>query len=135
MGWSYDVSENESSEVRFVTVARLDELPPGAFRRVEIEGHAIVLARQGDVVHAFQSTCPHEMADLSQARIENNCLVCPRHLAAFNLADGAVSAGWKNVAPLKLYPARIAGDIIAVDAAAVARTPPGGERQLWDFSR
>lgn len=129
------MSENRSTEARFVTVLRLDELPPGAFRRVEVEGHAIVLARQGDRVYAFQSTCPHEMADLSQARIEQDCLVCPRHLAAFNLADGAVSAGWKNVEPLKLYPARIAGDAVAVDAAAVERTPPAGKRQLWDFSR
>lgn len=124
-----------AADTRFVKTASLDDIGPGEFRRITVEGHSLVLARDGEAVYAFQSTCPHEMADLSQGRIEGGCLICPRHLAAFNLCDGAVSAGWKNVAPLKLYPVRVVDQNIMVDAAAVARTPPGGQRQVWDFSR
>ena len=114
---------------RFVAVATIDTLPDGGLLRVMLESHALVLARRGDAVYAFQGTCPHEKADLSQGRIENDRLICPRHLASFALSDGAVSAGWDNVAALKLYPARIEGDDIAVDAAAVNRNPPGGSPQ------
>lgn len=120
---------------RFVQVATLDGLRPGEFRRIAVEGHVLVLARDGAAVYAFQSTCPHEMADLAQGRIDDGCLICPRHLATFRLSDGAVSTGWKNVAPLKLYPVRIDGNEITVDAAAVARNPPAGKRQVWDLSR
>lgn len=123
------------ADARFVPVAVLDQLPPYALLRVIVEGHTLVLARAGEAVYAFQATCPHEKADLSQARIEHGCLVCPRHLAAFALTDGKVSAGWDNVEPLKLYPVRIVNGEIAVDAAAVSRQPPGGKRQVWDFSR
>ena len=119
---------------RFVAVATRDTLPDGAMLRVMLESHALVLARRGDAIYAFQGTCPHEKADLSQGRIENGRLTCPRHLASFALSDGAVSAGWKNVAALKLYPAHIQDDAIMVDAAAVHRNPPGGSRQVWDLS-
>lgn len=130
------MNENTAStDARFVPVAMLDQLLSGMPLRIIVEGHTLVLARDGEAVYAFQATCPHEKADLSQARIEHGCLVCPRHLAAFALTDGKVSAGWDNVEPLKLYPVRIVNGEIAVDAAAVSRQPPGGKRQVWDFSR
>ena len=118
---------------RFVAVAKLDELPDGGFRRVLLDGHGLVLARQGGTVHAFQGTCPHEKADLSQGRIENGRLVCPRHLASYSLVDGQVSRGW-TVEALKLYPVRIEDGAVAVDAEAVRRNPPGGARKVWDFT-
>jgi nitrite reductase/ring-hydroxylating ferredoxin subunit len=119
---------------RFVAVARLDDLPDGAFMPVGVGSHGLVLARAGDAVYAFQSTCPHEKADLAQGRIENGRLVCPRHLASFALNDGQASRGWK-VDALKLYPVRLSEGAIAVDADAVERDPPGGIRKVWDLSR
>jgi 3-phenylpropionate/trans-cinnamate dioxygenase ferredoxin component len=118
-------------EPRFVVVATLQHLPNGAFLRVMVDGHGLVLARNGDVVHAFQGTCPHEKADLAQGRIEAGRLVCPRHLASFDLNDGHVSRGWK-VDALKLYPVRIENGTIAVDAEAVRRNPPAS-RKVWDL--
>lgn len=120
---------------RYTAVATVDTLPDGAMLRVMLESHALVLARRGEAIYAFQGTCPHEKADLSQGRIEDGRLICPRHLASFALDDGAVSAGWRNVTALKLYPARMTGEAIEVDAEAVNRDPPGGSRQVWDLSR
>ena len=120
---------------RFVTVASLAQLAEGAFLRVRVEGHALVLARTARTIYAFQATCPHEMTDLAQGRIEGGRLICPRHLASFALTDGAVSTGWENVAPLKLYPVRVDNNGIAVDADAVVRNPPGGGRKVWDFTK
>lgn len=119
---------------RYTAVTTLDALPDGAMLRVMLESHALVLARRGETIHAFQGTCPHEKADLAQGRIEDGRLICPRHLASFALSDGAVSAGWRNVAALKLYPVRIEGNDIMVDAAAVERNPPAGARKVWDLS-
>jgi 3-phenylpropionate/trans-cinnamate dioxygenase ferredoxin component len=118
---------------RFVTVATTGSLADGAFVRVLVDGHGLVLARQGGTVYAFQGTCPHEQADLAQGRIEDGRLICPRHLASYSLTDGAVSSGWK-VAALKLYPVRIEAGEIAVDADAVLRNPPGGSRKIWDLT-
>jgi len=121
------------NEPRFVAVAKLDDVPDSALRAIVLEGHGLVLARRGDTVHAFQATCPHEKADLSQGRIEDGRLVCPRHLASYSLADGQVSRGWK-VDALKLYPVRIEDGTIMIDAEAVRRNPPGGARKVWDFT-
>ena len=121
------------NEPRFVAVAKLDDVPDSALRAIVLEGHGLVLARRGDTVHAFQATCPHEKAGLSQGRIEDGRLVCPRHLASYSLADGQVSRGWK-VDALKLYPVRIEDGTIMIDAEAVRRNPPGGARKVWDFT-
>jgi nitrite reductase/ring-hydroxylating ferredoxin subunit len=120
-------------EPRFVIVAHINDLPDGGSMRVMLDGNALVLARDGDSVYAFQGTCPHEKADLAQGRIEAGRLICPRHLASFDLIDGQVSRGWKLDA-LRLYPVRIAGDDIAVDGEAVRRNPPGGDRKVWDLT-
>jgi 3-phenylpropionate/trans-cinnamate dioxygenase ferredoxin component len=125
----------DAAEPRFVVVARRDQLPDGGFLRVMVEGHALVIARSAGGFYAFQGTCPHEMTDLSQGRIEDGRLICSRHLASFALSDGAVSAGWNDVAPLKLYPVKISNDAIAVDAAAVNQNPPAGSRKVWDFTK
>jgi 3-phenylpropionate/trans-cinnamate dioxygenase ferredoxin component len=122
-----------AEEAAFVVVALLAQLPDGGCVRVTIEGHDLVLARRGSAVYACQSACPHEKANLVQARIEGGRLVCPRHLASFDLADGRVSSGW-TLEPLKLYPVRVAHGAVAVDAAAVRRNPPGGPRTTWDFT-
>lgn len=123
-----------STEPRFVTVARLDDLPDGRLLRVAIGSHGLVIARARDAIYAFQGTCPHEKADLTQGCIENGRLTCPRHLASFDLSDGQPSRGWKLDA-LKLYPVRVLEGTIAVDADAVERNPPGGPRRVWDLSR
>jgi len=126
-------NKNDTVESCFVTVAELSQLPDGGFLRVLVDYHALVLARDGDAVFAFQRTCPHEKADLAQGRIECGRLICPRHLASFDLAEGQVSRGWKLDA-LKLYPVRVEGGAVAIDADAVRRKPPGGDRKVWDFT-
>jgi 3-phenylpropionate/trans-cinnamate dioxygenase ferredoxin subunit len=123
----------DADDQRFVVVAKLADLSDGGLLRVTLEDHALVLARQNDTVYAFQRTCPHEKADLAHGRIGNGRLVCARHLASFNLADGQASSGWKLDA-LKLYPVLVQDGEIAIDAAAVRRNPPAGERKVWDFT-
>jgi 3-phenylpropionate/trans-cinnamate dioxygenase ferredoxin subunit len=123
----------DAAESRFVVVAKHGDLPDGRFLRIMVDDHALVLARAGDTICAFQRTCPHEKADLALARIDGARLICPRHLASFDLVNGQASAGW-TLDALKLYPVRVAGDEIAVDVDAVRRDPPGGERKVWDFT-
>lgn len=125
--------ETETTAPDFSAIATLADLADGVPLRVRAGSHTLVLIRTGDVVHACQALCPHEKAGLDLARIEAGRLVCPRHLASFDLCDGSVSAGW-SVDALKLYPTRIDGEAVLVDMAAVRRNPPGGTAKVWDFT-
>lgn len=100
---------------------------------LHVDGHVLAVALVDGEPIAFQALCPHDKAGLASGRIEGCTLVCPRHLARFDLRSGAVSAGWK-INPLRLYPARIIDGWIAIDMAAVGRNPPGGARKVWDLS-
>src|SRR5262245_42811594 len=129
------MADDPISESHFVAVAEVTSLPPGRTQRVTVEGHAVLLVRSGNTVVACQGTCPHEKAGLAQGRVDGRRLVCPRHLASFSLVDGQPSAGWDKVAPLRLYPARVEGERIAVDVEAIRRNPPAGVQKVWDLTR
>lgn len=105
----------------------------GAITEIRIEGHVVAVALVDGAAVAFQALCPHDKAGLAAGRIEGCTLICPRHLAHFDLRSGAVSKGWK-VDALRLYPARIEAGRISIDMAAVRRNPPGGARKVWDMS-
>ena len=71
-------------------VARLEQLDPKRPLRVQAGNEEMILIRQGDQVHAYQSNCPHEGAPLEEGVICGGLLVCPWHKAAFAVDEGAV---------------------------------------------
>ena len=123
----------DNSEPRWVPVAALEALPLNALMQVAVAGTQLVLAHAPEGLFACQAMCPHEMANLSAGRLEGGRLVCPRHLASFSLADGAVSAGWLTP-KLQVYPVRVADGAIEVDEAAVLRAPPFRKTTTWDLA-
>jgi 3-phenylpropionate/trans-cinnamate dioxygenase ferredoxin component len=83
-----------------------------------LEAVDILLIRDGDQIFACERACPHEQADLSLGRVADGRLLCPRHLASFDLHDGNISAGWPSRA-LRVYPAKLEDEQIWIDAGAV----------------
>lgn len=81
---------------------------------VTVEDMHLVVIRDGDRFFAAERACPHEGADLAQGRCTGARLHCPRHLAWFDLQDGAVSPGWSFRA-LDVYPTRLVGSDIWVN--------------------
>lgn len=118
----------------FRVVCDVSTLRPGKIEVVEIDGNRVALTLLDGAPRAFQSLCPHEKAPLAGGRIEGCEVHCPRHFARFNIATGAVSAGWR-VDGLKLYPARVVDGQVEVDAAAVRQDPPEGQKTVWDFTK
>jgi Rieske Fe-S protein len=93
-------------------VVPLDTLPePGAGMPLELEGHAVVLARP-DVGCAVvvARACTHQGCDVA---FSGGRFVCPCHGAAFGL-DGAVLSGPTSV-PLRRYPAELRDEVLWVD--------------------
>jgi 3-phenylpropionate/trans-cinnamate dioxygenase ferredoxin subunit len=74
----------------------------------------LVIWNDGDVV-ACDRACPHEQADLGLGCVAAGRLFCPRHAASFDLCDGAITSGWPSP-PLRLYPVRVTGEQIWIEA-------------------
>jgi 3-phenylpropionate/trans-cinnamate dioxygenase ferredoxin subunit len=105
-------------DARWVVVLPLERLADGTIVCVRVDAVDMLLVRDGERVFACERACPHEQADLSQGRIANGRLLCPRHFASFDLNDGQISAGWPS-RPLRRYPTRIKDGRVWVDAAAI----------------
>ncbi len=89
---------------RALPVCRLDEIPDGTMKGVEVDGRPLVLVRKGERVFAMRDICPHQGTRLSTGtlssapcatgvgdyRLEHvgQIVRCPWHNWEFNAEDG-----------------------------------------------
>jgi apoptosis-inducing factor 3 len=104
-------------------VAKLDELPEGKSHRIDIEGTAILLYREGAFISAIGATCPHAGAPLAEGIRDGHRLICPWHKAEFCLRTGRYLAP-PAVDDLPRYEARIASGRVMVTLPAVLAEAP-----------
>ncbi len=73
----------------WVSVARADELAPGEWRVVDVDGAQIAVFNLGGVYHAIEDVCTHDGGQLTGGSVEGAEIVCPRHGARFCIRTGA----------------------------------------------
>lgn len=97
----------------WVKVARVEELPSGSRRVVDIDGIAVAVFNLDGNYCAIEDTCTHDGGELASGELIGEEIVCPRHGARFNLRTGAVTAppAYSSVASL---PVRIAAGWVEV---------------------
>jgi 3-phenylpropionate/trans-cinnamate dioxygenase ferredoxin subunit len=111
-------------------VCRLEDLPPGTRRSIDLDGRAICLLNVDGVVYALRDTCPHQGASLCRGTLgstmmpsrpreyvvglEGRVLRCPWHGWEFQI-DSGVSLFDPRIR-VKVYPVAIEDDeIILLD--------------------
>jgi cell fate regulator YaaT (PSP1 superfamily)/nitrite reductase/ring-hydroxylating ferredoxin subunit len=72
----------------FRQVGRIDDLPEGRGRQVDVEGGSIALFNVGGTIHATESRCPHSGGPLGEGEIEGSIVTCPLHQWRFDVASG-----------------------------------------------
>ncbi len=92
-------------------------LVDGALTRVEVEGEAIVLLKDGETILAASATCTHVGGPLDEGDRDGTCVTCPWHGSAFDLSDGRVIHG-PATSPLHAYRTRVENGTVQVSAAA-----------------
>jgi nitrite reductase/ring-hydroxylating ferredoxin subunit len=78
------MSNNES----YVEVAKIDEIPPGKMKHVELDGKEIVVSNVNSKYYAMDDRCGHMNARLSNGNINQNIVTCPFHAAKFDITTG-----------------------------------------------
>jgi len=73
---------------RFVTVARVDDVPPGSVRAVQAGEERIALAHVDGEFYATQGECLHLHGPLGEGRIDDHVLTCPWHGWQYDVRSG-----------------------------------------------
>jgi 3-phenylpropionate/trans-cinnamate dioxygenase ferredoxin subunit len=97
----------------FVKVASVGDVKPGQMKCVTLGRKRVGLANVDGEYLAFDDTCTHEEASLTEGELFGDVVECPLHGAAFNLRTGAVES-FPATVPLPVYAVRIEGDEIQV---------------------
>jgi 3-phenylpropionate/trans-cinnamate dioxygenase ferredoxin subunit len=90
----------------FVTVANAADLKSGELTCVKIGRKRVALANVDGEFFAFDDTCTHEEASLSEGELFGDTVECPLHGAAFNVRSGAVES-FPATQPVATYPVRV----------------------------
>ena len=72
----------------FVAVARVDEVPPGTLRTVEVGEEEITLAHCAGGFYATQAHCIHLQGPLGEGHLDGCVLTCPWHGWQYDVRTG-----------------------------------------------
>lgn len=109
----YNYREIESTNIEFVPVAKLSELPNGGRLFVEIDDHRIVVFNIAGGVFAIGDVCSHDEGPLGEGEVEGFEVVCPRHGARFDIRTGKVLS-LPAFIDIPAYPVRVEGEEILI---------------------
>ena len=73
---------------QFVDIAKVDEIPAGKMKHVEVNGKEIMIANMNGKFYALDDRCAHMNAPLSMGNLTGDVVTCPFHGAKFNVASG-----------------------------------------------
>jgi len=97
----------------WVKAARVEELPPGSRRVVDVDGVAVAVFNVGGDYCAIEDICSHDGGELASGEQQGEEIVCPRHGARFNLRSGAVTAP-PAYSALAVFPIRVVAGWVEV---------------------
>jgi 3-phenylpropionate/trans-cinnamate dioxygenase ferredoxin subunit len=97
----------------WVTVARADELAPGQWKIVDVDGAQVAVFNLDGQYHAIEDVCTHDGGQLTGGSIEGSEIVCPRHGARFCIKTGAALTAPAYEATAK-FPVRIENGVVEV---------------------
>jgi len=97
----------------FRPVARLEDVPEGGLKGIDVDGTKIVLAESGGEIFALYDECSHEEFPLSEGEVVDGQVECILHGARFDLRTGKPKA-LPAVRPVRAYECRVENGEILV---------------------
>ena len=72
----------------FVTVARVEDVPPGSVKTVRAGDEDVALAHVDGGFYATQAVCIHLQGPLGEGRLDGPVLTCPWHGWQYDVRSG-----------------------------------------------
>ena len=79
----------------------------------------LVVRDSADTVRVLADACSHLSGPLSQGKVEDGCVECPRHGSRFRLTDGTVAQGPAS-SPQPVFETRVVDGLVSVRPPAEA---------------
>jgi nitrite reductase (NADH) small subunit/3-phenylpropionate/trans-cinnamate dioxygenase ferredoxin subunit len=96
----------------FTSVAKVDDVPEGEGRVVEVNGVAVGLFNVGGTFYAIDDTCIHRGGPLGEGACEGNVVSCPWHGWQYDVTTGeCLSSPGESV---EKYEVQVDGDDVQV---------------------
>ncbi|MEM1251573.1 MAG: NifU family protein [Cyanobacteria bacterium P01_H01_bin.21] len=86
-------------------VTSLAEIPEQGALDLKLEGHKLLLSRQGETVTCFHNACSHLGVPIDGGECEDGVLTCPYHGFQFELGTGNCLTA--PAVPLRPYPVKV----------------------------
>lgn len=97
----------------WVSVARADELAPGQWKSVDVDGAQVAVFNLDGRYYAIEDVCTHDGGQLTGGSIEGAEIICPRHGARFCIKTGAALTAPAYEATAT-FPVRIENGVVEV---------------------
>jgi nitrite reductase (NADH) small subunit len=98
---------------RLVTVARVEEVPPGSVVRVTAGEEELALAHVDGEFYATQGHCIHLQGPLGEGRVDDHVLTCPWHGWQYDLRTGENE--FDRAIQLRTYPVHVSDGEVQVE--------------------
>src|SRR6476660_7331066 len=72
----------------FIKVASTSDLPDPGRQLVELEDRIVALFHVGGEFYCIDDVCTHDGGPLSEGKLEDHAIACPRHGAKFDIRTG-----------------------------------------------
>jgi nitrite reductase/ring-hydroxylating ferredoxin subunit len=76
------------SDEEWVEVAKVNEIPDGKMKHVEVDGREVLVANVGGKYFAISDRCGHMNALLSMGNLKGYTVTCPFHGSTFDITTG-----------------------------------------------
>ena len=104
----------------YTTLARIEDVPPGAIYETEFDGRPLLIVNDDGAVRVIDALCTHLEGPLSQGELIDGAITCPWHNSAFDLASGEATKKPASV-PIGVHDVQIEdGEIRVAIAVEIA---------------
>jgi 3-phenylpropionate/trans-cinnamate dioxygenase ferredoxin component len=107
----FNYAQVDESNIEYVDIAPVTELPAGERLFVEIEGKPMVIFNIAGQFFSIADVCSHDDGPVGEGDLEGYNIVCPRHGAEFDVRTGKVLS-MPAVVDIPAYPVRVADGML-----------------------
>jgi 3-phenylpropionate/trans-cinnamate dioxygenase ferredoxin subunit len=96
------------------TACTTHDLAEGQCYRADVNGEDLLLTLLDGTIHAMSNICTHDYAELNEGDVEGFEVVCPLHLARFDMRTGEATTPPAYEA-LQVFPVQVVDGNVQVE--------------------